>query len=199
MKFLKYTMTCLIILLMVGCTGNNGIAPVENYTAQELTEQGWELFGTVDYQRALEKFQEAISKDASYVEAHCGTGWAAARLKDLAKSANYFSSCISLNSSYVDAHAGIAFVYNAQKSYLLSNTSAIEALNQDATWTFLHDETLSYKDLYLLLAENYFALLDFKESLARVKILNPSFTADVTTYDGRAALAAEIERLRGIV
>ncbi len=199
MKFLRFTFIGLIVLLTFGCDTNNGTTPSEDYTAQELIELGWDRFGTVDYQSSLEKFQGAISKDANNAEAFCGAGWASARLKDLANSINYFSSCISLNSSFVDANAGLAFVYNAGKSYQLSNISAIEALNQNATWTFLHDETLSYKDLHLLLAENYFALLNFGDSLAQIKILNPSFTADITTYDGKTALAAEIERLRGIV
>ncbi|MBL7093383.1 hypothetical protein ISS22_05360 [candidate division KSB1 bacterium] len=199
MKFLKYTMVCLIILLMAGCDVDNGTTPTENYNAQELTELGWDRFGTKDYQIALDKFEEAISKDANYVEAYCGAGWASARLKNLANSISYFSSCISLNSSYEDGHAGSAFVYNAGKNYLSSITSAISALDQNTTWAFLHDETLNYKDLHLLLAENYFALLNFNDCLTQVKILNSSFTADITTYDGRVALAAEIERLRGIV
>ena len=188
----------LVVLLMAGCETENGTMPTE-YTAEELTEQGWDLFGTVDYQSALEKFEEALSKETNYVEAYCGAGWATARLTDLASSVSYFTSCISLNSSYVDGHAGLAFVYNAQKNYLSAITSANSALSQNSAWFFLHDETLNYKDLHLLLAECYFALLNFENCLAQVKILNTSFTADITTYDGRAALAAEIERLRGIV
>jgi len=50
-----------------------------------------------------------------------------------------------------------------------------------------------------MLAECYFALFNFDDCVIQVKILNSSFTADIATYDGRAALAAEIERLRGIV
>ena len=198
MKIFKYLMFSLMVLLTAGCVSNNGTTPTD-FTAQELTEQGWEKFGTVDYEKASEKFQEAIKMDANYVEAYCGAGWAEARLTNLASSASYFSQCISLNSSYVDGLAGIAFVYNAQKNYQSAITSATNALNKSSTWAFLHDETLNYKDLHLLLAECYFALLNFSDSLTQVKILNSSFTADISTYDGRAALAAEIERLRGIV
>jgi tetratricopeptide (TPR) repeat protein len=198
MKILIYAMFGLVLLLIAGCESDNGTTPTE-YTAQELTEQGWDLFGTVDYLSALEKFEEAISKETNYVEAYCGAGWATARLTDLASSVSYFSSCISLNSSYVDGHAGLAFVYNAQKKYLSAITSANSALSQNSAWFFQHDESLNYNDLHLLLAECYFFLLNFENCLAQVKILNTSFTADITTYDGRAALAAEIERLRGIV
>jgi tetratricopeptide (TPR) repeat protein len=198
MKILIYSFFGLVLLIIAGCESDNGTTPTE-YTAQELTEQGWDLFATVDYQRALEKFEEAISKETNYVEAYAGAGWASARLTNLASSVSYFSSCISLNSSYEDGHAGLAFVYNAQKHYLLAITSANSALSQNSTWFFQHDETLNHNDLHLLLAECYFALLNFENCLAQVKILNTSFTADITTYDGRAALAAEIERLRGIV
>jgi len=47
----------------------------------------------------------------------------------------------------------------------------------------------------LLLAVSYFALGDFHASLQQVQQLNPNFTATITTQAGRAALAAEIERL----
>ena len=198
MKLFKYIMFSFMVLLMAGCDGDNGTTPGD-FTAQELTEQGWEKFGTVDYERASEKFQKAIKMDANYVEAYSGAGWAEARLTNLVNAESYFSQCISLNSSYIDGLAGIAFVYNAQKNYQSAITSATNALTKSSTWAFLHDETLNYKDLHLLLAECYFALLNFSESLNQVKILNSTFTADISTYDGRAALAAEIERLRGIV
>jgi hypothetical protein len=68
-----------------------------------------------------------------------------------------------------------------------------------SNWLFSYNETLGYEDLDLILSASYFALRDLSQSLTYVKKLNPSFAADITTYEGESALAEEIERLRGIV
>ncbi|HDQ00208.1 MAG TPA: hypothetical protein ENN22_13645 [bacterium] len=188
----------LLIFFIAGCDIDGG-AGTDNFTAQELTEQGWTLFISKNYKSAANKFVEAFGKDPGYTEAYTGAGWAYARSLNLDKAVDSFSAGIALNTNLADAHAGLAFVYNAQKSYQNSIQSAQQALTINANWNFAHDQTLDYQDLHLLMAESYFALLDFNNSLAQVKLLNPAFDVDVTTYEGRSALAAEIERLRGIV
>ena len=72
-------------------------------------------------------------------------------------------------------------------------------MRRNPQWIFIHDQTISYKDLHLIKAEGYFALGNFNESLIEVQLLNPAFTTDTNTFEGRAALAEEIERLRGVV
>ena len=69
----------------------------------------------------------------------------------------------------------------------------------DADWVFAYGLSLSSGDLYLLRAENYFLLGKFAESLVEVQRLNVTFTANLTTPDGIAALASEIERLKSEV
>lgn len=192
MKLFKYII--LILFLIFACDADNGTDP--DLTAEELIAQGWENFESADYSAALTSFEEAISKDETIADAFNGAGWTNGRLTNLTDAVSRFSSAITLNANLTDAHAGLAFAHNAQKSYQSAINSANTAIGLESGWDFSHDETLDYKDLHLLLAESYFATLDFTSSLAQVQILNPSFTADVNTFDGRSALAAEIERLR---
>ncbi|MCB0833110.1 MAG: hypothetical protein KDC45_06585, partial [Bacteroidetes bacterium] len=63
-------------------------------------------------------------------------------------------------------------------------------------WQFVHEAGLTSVDLKILLAENYFALGQFSQSLTAVQSVNVDFTADVSNTDGQAELAAEIERLK---
>ena len=93
----------------------------------------------------------------------------------------------------------MAFVYNAQKEYQSAINSANTALSLKSNWLFSHDESIGYKDLHLILAASYFGLGNFSQSLVQVQKLNSAFTADINTYEGKSALAEEIERLRGIV
>lgn len=198
MNFIKLLLIYnLFLVTIIGCSGV-GTEP-SNFTPAELTDQGWQNFSSANYQSALDKFEEAINKDDSFVEALSGAGWACARLLKLNNAVTYFSQGISQSSNLIDAYAGLAFVYHAQKQYSLAIASANNALTINAHWDFSHDTTLDYKDLHLIMAECYFTLLDFSNSLAQVKILNPSFSANVNTFEGRAALAAEIERLRNVV
>lgn len=198
MKINKYFLIYLLILFIFNCGEDNGFKP-PNKEAKELTDDGWQKFEYSGYQNALTKFKEAMNIDSNYAEAYSGAGWASARLTNLSDAVSYFIQCISLNSSHVDAHAGLAFVYNAKKEYQLSINSGNNALSYNAQWTFEHDQTISHHDLHLILAENYFALSNYSESLNHVSILNPLFTADIDTFEGKSALAEEIERLRGIV
>ncbi len=189
----------LITVMISGCgdTGNGFKPPVKE--AEELVIEGWEKFSYRGYANALEKFKEAITLNADYADAYNGAGWSNARLTMLTDAINYFTQCLAIDRNFTDAQAGMAFVYNAQKSYQASIDQANSALTGNPAWSFGHDQSLSYLDLRVILAENYFALGNFTGSLNQVRLLNPSFTSDVNSFEGKTALAEEIERLRGIV
>ncbi|MCK4416670.1 MAG: hypothetical protein KAV99_00695 [Candidatus Latescibacteria bacterium] len=196
-KHLPGLILVIIALSISGC-GDKGAEPEK--TAPELIAEGWQAYEARDYGGALSKFNEVVTKDATLADAYTGLGWTNAKLNVLSSAVTNFSQCLSLDPRNLDAKAGLAFVYNAQNEYSQSITKANEVLSIDPNWSFSHDNTLSSGDLHLLIAENYYALAEFENSLTEVRsFLNTSFAADVTTPEGRAALAAEIERLRGVV
>ncbi len=197
--FYKLLLLVSISLAFFACETSNGTDP--DLTADELTQQGWDKFETGDYSEALDNFEKAIEKDNQFTDAHNGAGWASGRLTLLSDGASFFNNCLSLEPNYTDAIAGLAFIKNAQKEYQQAINMANNLLSVDDQWVFGHDTDINYRDLHLVLAECYFAILDFQNALNQVQKLDPSFGADLdlSTYEGRAALAAKIERLKGSV
>ncbi|MDI6792533.1 MAG: tetratricopeptide repeat protein [bacterium] len=183
----------IIISVLAGC-GDKGTEPQK--TAEEFTNEGWDAYQEGDYERALEAFNQAVDKDSACTEAYNGLGWANAKSNGLSAAVTNFNQCLSLYSQDMEAKAGLAFVYNAQNQYKDSADKAEEVLEASPDWSFPYDSTLDSGDLHLLLAQNYYALAEFENSLAEVKLLNSDFTADVSAPEGKAALAAEIERLK---
>jgi len=205
MKNISYFLVLLIVIFIITCGEENSVTPISE-EAEQLVQDGWETFGygvlgggSRTYENALNHFLSAIDIDSTYAAAYTGAGWSSARLNQLTNAISYFTKSVSFNSAEIDAHAGMAFVLNAQKNYSDSNAAAEEALQLNAAWLFVYDQSVSHADLHLILAENYFALGNFSSSLAEVKVLNPSFDANISTFEGKSTLAEEIERLRGIV
>jgi len=69
----------------------------------------------------------------------------------------------------------------------------------NSIWQFEHDSTLNYLDIRLLVAQNYFLLEDFINSLKYTQMLNPDFNCNISTNEGVMELSAEIERLYSII
>ncbi len=100
-----------------------------------------------------------------------------------------------------DLYAGWGFVLNAQKSYANANAKIAQALTMDPGWNLIGGTALNLgvNDLHVCKAENHFMLGEFSQSLAEVKIINTSFALSaIATDDDKAALALEIQRLKGL-
>lgn len=185
----------ILFFVIIGMSCGDDPVPTEP-TYDELIAQGWNAFIQADYDGAFDIFDQASTLDASMAEAYNGKGWCGLRTDQLSSAASDFSSAAGKNNRSATLFAGWSFVLNAQKSYAASNTQADSALARDPSWEFEHTLPYDADYLHLVKAQNYFALLNYTASLAEVQILNVSFSANVATADGRAALSAEIERLR---
>ena len=180
-----------VAIVLVACGGGSPSGP----TFGDLITEGWAAFQSGDYQSASDKFSEAITLKNEDAAAFTGLGWSLFRLGNLLRANAEFTGGSNALSPTADLFAGWAFVKNAQKDYTRSNQKADDALALNSNWVFTYDSSLSAADLHVLKAENYFLLGEFADSLAEVQILNPNFSADVSTNAGQAALAQEIENL----
>ncbi len=196
MRILMPLLAVVLALTMGSCSKNGSEPPP--VTADLLITQGWQAFAAHDYQGALGKFTSALQMDAGKVDAHNGAGWANARLNDLSAALAAFQQGRTIDTTNLQINAGLSVVENAGKNYSSSIARGGYVLQTNPQWSFSRDTSVNAFDLNVILAEDYFALADFASSLARVKILNPSFSADVTVLSGQAALAKEIERLSGL-
>ncbi|HYQ87296.1 MAG TPA: hypothetical protein VES59_08665 [Bacteroidota bacterium] len=188
----------LVIAQLWGCSKDEG-GPAAK-TPAELLAEGWQAYASRNYQLAHDDFAAATQGDANLVDAYNGSGWANAKLNVLAAAVASFNTGLGKDAVNLQMRAGLSFVFNAQKLYTSSIAADTTVLHANSTWSFSRDTSINAADLHLLLAEDYFALTppDFASSKAQVLTLNPLFAADIATLAGQTALAAEIERLRGI-
>jgi tetratricopeptide (TPR) repeat protein len=188
----------LVSLFGLACQKDGG---TEDKSAAQLLQEGWTAFAAADYQTAYNSFNEAMTLDGSLVDAYNGAGWSSAKLDSLARAVRKFNTGLSKDPANLEMKAGLAFVFSAQKNYVQSTGFALQVLQANPAWSFSRKPSIGAPKLRLLLAENYFSqnVPDYILSLQQVQVLNPTFSADVSTAAGVDALAKEIERLRAIV
>ena len=192
MKRINLFLLLASLIWVVSCGGDE----TADTTYQEFIDQGWDFFSGAQYDSALSRFTAARDYNIQPAEAYTGRGWCYMKLDNLSSAAGEFTIASGGLDPTAELYAGWAFTLNAQKQYAQSNTQATEALLQSPNWIFPHGLNLNDDHLHLLKAENYFALGDYTSSLIEVKAIEPSFNADVSTSDGQAALADEIENLK---
>jgi tetratricopeptide (TPR) repeat protein len=193
-----------IIFVVVSCSSDGGGPTVK--TPDELLKAGWQAYSQKNYPNALNLFSQAISARANFMDAYNGAGWANAKLNQMTDALNQYTIGINADTIHLQIkaqiEAGLAFVDNTQKSYSSSIYWAGQVLQADSNWIFTRDLTVSAADLFILRAEDYFALAKFDSSLLEVQKLDGrdsvNFSANVSTDVGRMALVNEIERLRSI-
>lgn len=194
-KYLFPIVLLSLSLLCLNCSKNS----TGNLSDSELLSAGWEEFRARDYGAARDHFTELAGRNALLADAYCGLGWSRLYLGALASALEDFETALNENPSAEtssDIYAGKCFGYDA----LGNSQQCVEASAQIAiTWQFRYRSGLSYSDIRLVRAANLYALGEFSLSLAEVRFLDPSFNADINTVEGRAALAARIESLRGSV
>ncbi|NOZ63101.1 MAG: tetratricopeptide repeat protein [Calditrichaeota bacterium] len=195
MKIPFFLVIVIAIGLFFSCQSDVGTEP-SNYSPEKLTADGWTQFENGEYTLALNNFKEAIRASDTYVDAYNGAGWTNARQQNLSDAASYFSQCLNLDANYNDALAGNSFLAHARKDYQTAVQDGNKVVANDPNWDFSHDANIDIVDVYLVLAESYFALQDFTNSLLQVQKIDPTFSVDVSTYEGKAKLADKIEALR---
>ena len=199
-QFLKYASPLCIIFIIAGllsCSHSDTSSPAPE-TAIQLVGDGWQAYANHQYQLALNKFNSAISLSGSMVDAYNGAGWSSAKLDQLSGAATLFGRGNTRDTNNTDILAGLALVNNARKNYAASAANASAVLQKNAHWFFERDTLVDYDDIRVVLAEDDYAVGDFNSSLAVVRLMDASFTADVAGVQGQTALAQEIERLRNL-
>jgi tetratricopeptide (TPR) repeat protein len=184
------------LLLLYGCGKEKKEGPL---TAQQYIEQGWVKFSAGDDAGASGDFNAAIGLDTSAHDAYFGLGWAELRQSHAGLAVDAFATYLLKEpnaSNAIDAKAGLALAYHANKKFQEAIDPANSVLSSAPSWSFSGDSRINHLDLALVLAESYYAIANFSQSLAMVNLyFDPSFTADLTTSEGRAKLAAKLQDL----
>lgn len=161
--------------------------------------KGWQEFENGNYSDALDIFKSLKNNNSNKVEVYVGLGWSYLGLEDIELANSEFNTGANLQKESIDLYAGYAVTLNILNIFDQSNEYVDKALTIKSDWEFIHWSYVSYLNLYLIKAENYFFLGNYDLSLSEVIKLSSDFYADITTYEGRASLALEIERLKTII
>jgi tetratricopeptide (TPR) repeat protein len=180
------------LIIAFGISGCGEEEP-EGPTAEEITNEGWALYTASDYAGALAKFDEAISEDSAYVDAHVGMGWSYGRMTQLADCISSFQAALAKDAQNADALAGIALAYLANDEYDQAITNANQVLAINPSYSFAHGNVTS-RNLRILLAESYYYKGDFENAQSQVDILNPGNGLNPADEDYLAGLLKEIEK-----
>jgi len=173
----------LFVSVLIGCS---------SHVAGDLTEDGWSVFESGDYVSARSFFLDAIDADDRYADAYNGLGWCYARLDNITKSISNFKTAINKDAGLLDSYAGLAIVDN---NYGNAVSRAATVINTAPNYCFSHDTTVTIEDIYLCRAHAWVCLGEFQKALDDVRVVDPGFSADVSTHEGREALIRRIEEL----
>ena len=184
------------LLLVYGCGEDDDGG---GQSAQQLINQGWAKFGAGDHAGASADFNAALGLDPQAYEAYFALGWAELRMSHAGLAQNAFETyldSVSSGSNIPDAKAGLALAYHAQDMFNDAIDAAEEVLGANPTWSFSRAPSIDYQDLALILAQSYYEIGDFDQSLQAVRdFLDPAFSADTSTPEGRKQLADKLEDL----
>jgi hypothetical protein len=106
------------------------------------------------------------------------------------------------DSVFRDVRAGQAVAHSAlgEHTQVVAVSSWFSGVSADVNaWQFTYDTSIDVRDIRLLRAMSQYALSDFAASLTTVRLIDPSFEADVSTVEGRLMLMRKIEELAELV
>lgn len=191
-----------LLIGVAGCGGDDGnggsTGPQDPVT---LTRQGWTAYETLDWELAADLFQQAIDAGATSTEAFSGAGWTAfQRGGHNAEARSFWTEGLDGKTGAVnDIHMGLAVLSMLESDFSGAVDHFTLVIDSNPSYRFIHQEGINYEDIYLGLAQSYFNLSDYENALTNVQVLNPTFTADISTSEGLAELSQEIDRLSSIV
>lgn len=188
------------VLFVTACDKTEDSPTGSDMTAQDHIYEGWKRFEEQRWDDALGSFQAAMGSNGNLADAWNGAGWTEGQQTGkLASAANRFAVCLQKDSTRYDAIAGWAFIEYQQNRWQSAINKADSLLHRRPRWKFLHQQQLDFYDIHLMKAKSHYLLGEYTASLDVIKnLLNPEFTADVSTPFGRQLLSDEIERLERI-
>lgn len=214
---MKIRYLLLIVILTAGWLTNLSCRKKYFATDEDMSTYGWVLYEQGDYLGSNQWFKNAVLEDTTHQDGYNGLGWSFGKILLADSSQIYFKGGLkqppdpwSETNVLYEILAGLCFSSNAagndSGAVLYGDSLLASALTALApSWTFSHDTTINHLDVRLTLAASNFGVSNFSASLTQVQAIyeeiNPqtTFTANVTTVEGRRKLAVEIEALQAFL
>ena len=186
------------ILAIFGCSRelDNPFDPHNSSRQAVYIKEGWRAYRTGEIEKAKDTFASALSLGVNHAEAYNGLGWCEFRLGNLSEAGKAFSSAIENEPTMSDAYAGLAGTSLAAGEYKSAVEYAAFVLNSTPRYINSHDDSITYYQLRLILAEGYFQMGEYNKALQQVTLLNPNHTIVPENKSYLEDLALEIEALQ---
>lgn len=187
-----------LVILLAGCSKDDDGSTGPIAGSDDVIERGWHAFERGEWYQALSEFRTAISIDDNAGDAWNGAGWSAGRIPGMMEDAEvYFAGARQRDIFRYDALGGWVFVAYQLERWEAVIDSAVILLNRRPGWRFLHQSSINFYDVRLLMAATYYNLMDYESSYHIIRdYLNDAFETDPSTPAGQRELLDEIERLR---
>lgn len=196
-KLVTLMMLLAMVLFWTGCgSDDDGPSGPTPPTDAEVLGAGWIATEAGQWADAEAEFRTLLERGALLAEAHDGLGWVFGYQSAPDSAVVHFQAALDAGAADESianqTQAGLAFALHAQGEHA---ACLVPAATVPTSWTFAHDAGIDGLDVALVRAAANYMLGQFQDSLDALILVDPAFTADVTTVDGRAALAARIEEL----
>lgn len=209
-NFKKTIVLISLIGLFVSTGCGKKVTSVEELSASQLIEKGWQDFENGNYTAAVFSFEKAIRKDSTLTDAYNGLAWSLAKSGEPDSALTYFNSTLELDSLVVDAYVGKAGVQQKLNLYNKVIANAKMVLQIDENYIFSHDNRISFTDIHFLLAEAYYRTQQYQMAQTKVDWLRQILDLDPIDWNNRfvdgityetytEALLIAIENLRRMV
>ncbi len=170
-------------LASIGCGGHKS-------GGKTTVKSAWQSFGSGNYEESLNDFIELIPTQGS--PAIVGAGWCCVRLGRLGEAQDYFAIASPADA---DGWAGWTFVRWGLDDSQDAIAKANAALQINASYIFSRDSRVDFHDLVWIQAASFFQLRDNSNCLAKIKILDANFSADLNGSGIDQILLAKLQSL----
>jgi tetratricopeptide (TPR) repeat protein len=201
----KYIKFFVILVLIVGCGGDNLTGPSVG-SANRMVSDGWGLYKIGEYNSALSKFNGALKLNPKLVDVYNGLGWTHFALNNIKQAVQQFNTGAGKNPNYLDVIVGSAFSSYENNDYSVENGSlkwALKAIEVDSAgfdmngvdYTFSHNPKVTAKELRKIIALSYFYIGKFEDSYNQLKKYLNGYTLDPKASNFPSELLKELERV----
>ena len=157
--------------------------------------EGWKAFESGQYESAKSDFSDAINSGGN-PEAYVGYGWSCAMTGDEDKALSSFEYVLNSDSlDYPDALSGAVFAGNAMKIDTTAAKRGAFLLNLYPNYVFVHDTTITWKQVAFTTACSFANCGDFSSALNMIKKIAPGFNADYTTESGVDSILSKLNEI----
>jgi Tfp pilus assembly protein PilF len=155
---------------------NCSVPSESSTTAEDVIQEGWDLFEQAKYESALKQFNDAVDMAPKHEGGYHGKGWCYLLLNQPTDAIDNFNQAITLGNQTLDPVAGLAGALLAIGNYSEAIIKSEAVLQSNAFYYFNHKPSINFLDLRLILAIAYYHEGLLSKAQEQINYLDPTNT-----------------------